>query len=313
MKSLRFWRALSGTVFALAFVLVGCDGSDDSGSTPPAAATGTVSGRVVVSSTGAPLVGVAVSSTGRSARTAADGSYTLTEVPAGDGNVVAFDLADYARGVVTVSVAATAATRADARLTPVGAKQSVDAATATTVAVAGTPAQVSLPAAGLVAASGAAATGIVTIEVTPINPATDPANMPGNYTAVAAGGGALQPIESFGALNVTLKDAAGNPLNLAAGKTATLRIPLATRSPSPPATVPLFYFNETTGLWVEEGTAALAGTAPNQYYEGTVSHFTFWNADQRINTIRVTGCMQDAAGNRDGFATARRGGKVYPM
>ena len=279
---------------ALTLGIAACSGDD--GAPPPAAATGAISGTVVASNTGAALDGVVVTSAGRSASTAADGSYTLTEVPAGDGQVVAFVRAGHAKTVLVVPVAAGATAAANARLTPVGATQSFDAAAATTISVPGTPAQVTLPAAGLVNASGTAATGTVTAEITPINPATNPANMPGNYMAQALGNNTPQPIESFGALNVTLKDGAGNALNLAAGQTATIRIPLATRSPSVPATIPLFYFNETTGLWVEEGTAALAGTAPNQYYEGTVSHFTYWNADQVTDTIRVIGCVQDSNG-----------------
>lgn len=300
MNSLWFRRGLSATVVGLMLVLAGCDGNDGNPAAPPppVAPTGSVSGTVVASGTGAVLAGVAVSSAGRSTSTAGDGSFTLTEVPVASGAVVAFELAGHSKTVVVVPVVEGATARANARLTPVGATQTVDAANAATITVAGTPAQVNLPAAGLVTAAGAAFTGMVTVEVTPIDPAANPANMPGNYMALAAGSGTPQSIESFGALNVTLKDAAGNALNLAAGKTATIRIPLATRSASVPATIPLFYFNETSGLWVEEGTATLAGSAPNQYYEGTVSHFTFWNADQVTSTIRVIGCVQDAAGAR---------------
>ena len=299
-------------VVASMLVVAACGGGSDSTMpAPPVAATGSVSGTVVVSNSGAALAGVAVTSAGRSASTAADGTYTLTGVPTGDGEVITFELAGHAKGVLAVSVAASATTRANARLTPVGATQSFDAATATTVGVVGSPAQVSLPAAGLVTATGAAFTGMVTAEVTPINPANDPANMPGNYTAMAAGSNAPQPIESFGALNVTLKDGAGNALNLAAGKTATIRIPLATRSASAPATIPLFYFNETTALWVQEGTATLAGTAPNQYYEGTVSHFTYWNADQVTDTIRVIGCTQDDTGAKVANAEVSSYGSNY--
>jgi hypothetical protein len=293
---LSTWRRTLAA--ALLAVLAACGGGSTEPADPvlPLTPTGGVSGVVVASNTGAPLSGVAVSTLGRSTTTAADGNYTLTEVPTGDANVITFELAGHARSVVAVAVAASAATRADARLTPVGTTQDFDAAAAATIAVAGTPAQVVLPAAGLVTASGATATGQVTAEVTPINPATDAANMPGNYTAQAAGGGAPQPIESFGALAVTLKDARGNALNLAPGKTATIRIPLATRSTSGPATVPLFHLDETTGLWVEEGTATLAGSAPNQYYEGTVSHFSYWNADRPTETIRVIGCVKDDQG-----------------
>ena len=299
----------------LALAISGCGGGDDSEAPAPAippAATGSVSGTVVASRSGAALAGVAVTADGRSTSTAADGSYTLTEVPAGDAKLLAFERAGHAKSVQVVAVSAGATARASARLTPIGAAQTFDAATGATVSVAGSTARVSLPPAGLVGASGAAATGPVTAEVTPINPATDPANMPGNYTAQAAvAGGAPQPIESFGALNVTLKDAAGKALNLASGKTATIRIPLATRSASPPATVPLFYFDETAGLWVQQGSATLAGSAPNQYYEGTVSHFTTWNADQVIDTIRVIGCVQDVAGARIAAAEVNSYGSDY--
>ena len=306
-----FWRWLLALALLLIVAACGGGGGDGTPATPPPATpTGTVSGTVVVADSGAALAGVTVSAAGRTASTAADGSYTLGDVPTGNAQVVSFDVAGHTKGLLSVSIAAGATARADARLTPVGATQRFDAAAGATVTVAGTPAQVSLPAAGLVTATGAAASGTVTAEVTPIDPASNAANMPGNYTAQAAGG-ATTAIESFGALGVTLKDAAGSALNLAPGKTATLRIPLATRSASAPATIPLFYLNESTGLWVQEGTATLAGTAPNQYYEGTVSHFTTWNADQVIDTIRVIGCVQDASGTRVAGAEVASYGSDY--
>ena len=298
MKTPWFRRGLCATVFGLVLGLAGCFDSDDADpATPQPTPTGTVSGTVVESRTGAGLAGVAVTSSGRSASTSADGNYTLTEVPAGDGKVVSFELAGHAKSVFSVSVPASGAARASARLTPVGATQTFDAATAATVTVAGSAAQVTLPAAGLVTAAGTAATGVVKAELTVIDPASDPRNMPGNFTAQAAGGG-TQPIESFGAIKVSLTNAAGATLNLAAGKSATIRIPLSTRSPSPPASVPLFYLNEATGLWLQEGSATLAGSAPNQYYEGTVTHFTYWNADQVTDTITVSGCVEDAIAAR---------------
>ena len=252
-----------------------------------------MSGIVVASGTGTPVAGVAVSSGGRSATTAADGRYALSDVPANARTIVAFERAGYAKQVLTVALAAKGTVRANARVTPVGASQTIDPASAATVTVPGSVAQVGLPAEGFVTASGAAPTGAVTVQVTPIDPAGDPANMPGNYTALVAGSSSAQEtIESFGAINVTLADAAGNKLNLAPGKTATIRIPVSTRSPSVPPAMTLYYFDETSGLWVQEGTATLAGTAPNLYYEGPVNHFTTWNADKPTETVIIDGFVR---------------------
>ena len=191
---------------ALALAISGCGGDSDApAAAPPVvppAATGSASGTVVASGTGLALAGVAVTTDSRSTSNAADGSYTLTDVPAGAAKAVAFERSGHAKSVLVVAVSAGATARANARLTPIGAAQSFNAAAGAIVTVAGSTAQVSLPATGLVTTTGVAATGAVTAELTPINPATDPANMPGNYTAQAAvAGGAAQPIESFGALS----------------------------------------------------------------------------------------------------------------
>ncbi|MCU7374934.1 hypothetical protein PEC18_29875 [Paucibacter sp. O1-1] len=156
------------------------------------------------------------------------------------------------------------------------------------------------------AATGAAVSGTVTATVTALDPARDPATMPGDYTVSDT-----QRIESFGAIKVNLRDAAGNKLNLKTGSTATIRIPLSTRSATPPAGIPLYWFDETTGRWVQEGTATLAGSAPNQYYEGQVSHFSYWNADMPQDTIYVNGCVADTAGKRLADALVTTSGIDY--
>jgi hypothetical protein len=91
----------------------------------------------------------------------------------------------------------------------------------------------------------------------------------------------------------TFTDANGNALTtLASGQTATVRIPVSSRATTPPPTIPLMFFNPSTGMWVQEGTATLAGGGT--YYEGMVTHFTTWNADQIYNTTNVTICVVDS-------------------
>ena len=299
-------------VAMLVALLAACGGGGGSSDTPPppAAPSGTVAGTVVDADTGLPLAGVSVKSGALATTSAADGKFSLPGLAVGDA-VLSFELASHTRSTARVAVADGATSRANPRLTPIGVTQVVDAASAAVVSVPGSTAQVSLPAGGLVTASGAAATGNVTVEVTPIDPAANPDNMPGNYTAQLAGGGAPATIESFGAIQVNLRDAAGNALNLGAGQTATIRIPVSTRSADTPATIPLFFFNEVTGLWVQEGSATLAGTAPDQYYEGTVTHFSTWNADRYAETIFVKGCVVDVDGKRVANADVRTYGTSY--
>ncbi len=301
----RAMRAFIGVV--LCALLFGCGG----GTSQPPAPTGTVSGTVVSAATGTGLGGVTVTGGGQTATTTSTGSFTLSGVAVGDAVVVKFGLQAYAPGYRSVKVQADTTSTASTRLTPVGATQAISATTGGTVAMPQGPAQVVLPANGLVDKStGAAASGQVTVAITPIDPALDAANMPGDYSARSAAGGA-QTIESFGAVSVTLSDAAGNRLDLASGQTATLRIPLASRSAAPPATIPLYYFDETAGVWVEQGTATLGGSAPNQYYEGTVSHFTYWNADRPAETIFVHGCVKEASGALSAGATVTTDGIDY--
>jgi hypothetical protein len=58
--------------------------------------------------------------------------------------------------------------------------------------------------------------------------------------------------------------------------------------------MPLWFLDETTGVWREEGTATLQGTGANRFYEGTVSRVSYWNADLVLDTIAVSGCVKDA-------------------
>ncbi|MEC5216805.1 hypothetical protein RCH09_001758 [Actimicrobium sp. GrIS 1.19] len=279
----------------------GSDGGSGSASstdtTSTDAATGTrVAGVVVASDTGQPLGGVQVQLAGKTVTTAADGSFSHDGLAAADRVVVRFARDGYADAFATTGVIAGASSNVTARMTPVAATATFDNAAGATVSDTASAARVTLAPSSLVnATTGAAPQGAVTATIAPINPATNPANMPGTYTSSSG-----DPIESFGALSVQLRDNAGNRLNLAAGSKATIRIPLGSRSTVPPQTTPLYYFNESTGLWVEEGSATLAGVAPDQYYEGSVGHFSTWNADQKLDSVFVNGCLVDAGGKAVG-------------
>jgi hypothetical protein len=256
---------------------------------------GTVSGLALTSDNSTPIANATVTIGALSTTTAADGSFSIAKVPAADRVLIKLQAPGFVDGFTAVAVAADQTARASARLVRAAASMSIDPTVASNVTATGSNARVALSANSLVnAATGAAVSGTVTASVTPIDPAADPQSMPGDYTT--SNTATAERIESFGAIKVSLKDATGAKLNLKTGSTATIRIPLASRSATPPASIPLFYLDETTGRWAQEGSANLAGTAPNQYYEGSVTHFSYWNADKPIDTIYVNGCVKDAVG-----------------
>ncbi len=259
---------------------------------PPASSVGAVSGTVSSAVDSSPIAGAIVSNGAARATTGADGTFSLADVAVSPRTVVRISATGFGEGLQVTSVVADTTSTIAAQLYPVGASTTASAATAINLTVPGSPASVSLPANGLVRADGTPATGNVTVALTPVDPALDVNSMPGEYR-VATSPTTTGLMESWGAINVTLQDEAGERLNLGAGKTATIRIPVATRNPVIPATIPLFYFNEEIGLWEEEGSATLAGTAPDQYYEGTVTHFSYWNADMLMDTVFVNGCVAD--------------------
>ena len=116
--------------------------------------------------------------------------------------------------------------------------------------------------------------------------------------AAVPGTSQRQALESFGAVNTDIQQN-GVLLDLAAGKTATLRIPLASRSTERPSVIPLYYYDEATNLWVASGSATLQGQASTgYYYEGQVSRLGLWNADKPITstvTVTVAACWSNSS------------------
>lgn len=255
-----------------------------------------VSGRVLSASTGQAAAGVTVRLGAANVQTDTEGRFQL---PAGAANERALlQLAGGGYGETTrvLRVGADGLSDLQVRLLPASQNGQVDAATGGSVGSSDGRARVTLAAGSLQRADGTPASGPVAVQLTAINPAVDSSLMPGDYSTLVSG--VERQIESFGALAVELRDSAGQALNLRPGQTATLRIPLGTRSAQPPSTVPLFFFDEGSGRWVQEGSATLQGSGALRYYEGTVSHFSIWNADQLIETVYLQGCVVDASGQR---------------
>lgn len=281
---------LAGALLGAIVLNISCGGGShgDNNPTPPPPpppTVGSVIGTVKNAVSGQPIPGAMVTDGTTTTTTGADGTYALSATPA-DRKQITVKASNFGDTQQIATVAAGKSIKVDIGLLPATVTQISDLASDTTIVVPNTPAQVTLPAGGLVTSGGGAPSFPVKASLTPIDPSNNPQLMPGDYTTSAG-----EQLESFGALDVTFKDQTGAPLNLAPGKLATIQIPLASFhwGGVPPTTVPAYYFDTTTGRWVREGTLTLAGTGIDQYYVGTVGHFTTWNADNVAVTTCITG------------------------
>ena len=107
--------------------------------------------------------------------------------------------------------------------------------------------------------------------------------------------GFIKLLRTYGMCAVELTGASGELLQVAAGKKAILSFPLpSSLLSSAPATIPLWYFDETLGLWKQEGNAVKSGNS----YVGEVSHFSYWNCDIPLsNPVHFSCTVVDAGGN----------------
>ena len=101
-------------------------------------------------------------------------------------------------------------------------------------------------------------------------------------------------LSTFGMLAVELTSPDGETLNLGNGENATLSFPVPSALlGNAPTKIPLWYLDETTGIWQEKGTAQLIGNN----YVGEVNHFSFWNCDDPFPLVQITGCFSTPSGH----------------
>ena len=149
----------------------------------------------------------------------------------------------------------------------------------------------SFPAAAVVTSSGAVYSGQYDVVARYMDPAATNFLdiMPGLLTGLNDQN-QLQALQSFGMATVELKDGAGNPLQIAPGKTVTMKLPAPSNGP---ATIPLWHFNEKYGIWIKAGTATKSG----DQYTAEVNHFSTWNLDLEMNSFRLEIQFNDPSGN----------------
>ncbi len=139
----------------------------------------------------------------------------------------------------------------------------------------------------VVASNNAPYTGTVNVAVHWLNPAdmdVTQLTMPGNLTGIDSQG-YLNTLTTYGMLAVELTGDAGQLLQITSGMQASLSFPIpASLQSSAPASIPLWYFDESIGLWKQDGSANKTGSN----YTGNVSHFSYWNCDQPSISVSFT-------------------------
>ena len=257
---------------------------------PPANLSVVVSNAV----TGDPIAGAEARFDGDTATTAADGKALFSDIAAITQGLVHIKAAGFTRTSQFTTTAHGTTAKVSARLLPVGATTTINPAAGGGLSQAGTPAQATIPANVLVDAAGTPVTATTTLELTTINLNNNISSVPGAF-ATAAG----EPLEGFGTIQL-IGTAGGADVSVATGSTITIRVPYTSRSTAtPPATMGMIHFDDTTGHWVPSTTTAtLQGTAPNQYYEATVDQLGTWMAGKIISpSVTLSGCVVNEGSN----------------
>lgn len=146
----------------------------------------------------------------------------------------------------------------------------------------------------LAATPATAYTGQVNVAAQWINPTAADLNkiMPGDLRGLDSDG-FMKLLTTYGMAAVELTGASGELLQIAAGKKATMTFPIPNSILSAaPANLPLWSFDESNGLWKQEGQATKTGNN----YVGEVSHFSFWNCDVPSNFVQFNCTLQTQDG-----------------
>lgn len=113
--------------------------------------------------------------------------------------------------------------------------------------------------------------------------------MPGCLRGISVGN-TEEMLETYGMMAVELYDESNNLLQILNGKTAELKFPIPeSMMLTAPSDIPMWYLDETTGLWKEQGSLVKKGTE----YIGQASHFSFWNCD-KPGYVAFTLTLQDS-------------------
>lgn len=267
---------------------------------PDVTVTASLQGRVL-DENGVPVQGAAVTSGTATATTDINGVFSFTGISMSSRfGFVKVNKTGYFTGSRSIITNPGASNYVSIQLVPRAAKGTFPAGSGGSIAVAAGDTAAFSASSVVTASTNAAYTGTVHVYATYLDP-TDSTlykYMPGDLRGIGADGKETA-LQSFGMLQVELEGDGGEKLQLASGQNATLTwaIPTSLQATAP-ATVPLWYFNDTTGRWIQQGSATRQGNS----YVGQVAHFTYWNCDVATGSVNFKVYLKDQLGNPLSYA-----------
>lgn len=287
----------------------GDDDDDDGGINPPELVEGrmediALSG-IVRDASGTPIEGVSIVSGSSAATTNTDGFFEFDQIQVvsvrNDRSVVRFSKAGYFDVVRSMDADDDAADGASWEVV-MCKKENNDFTSIKTYSSSSDQTlqagemKIDMPQDGYkVDGTGASYTGKVKSEMVYLDPNNERFSemMPGGDLAAVRSDNSSAQLVSYGMTDLNMYAENGDKLQLKDGSKAKLTFPIpAGMGENPPASIPLWSFNEKTGLWEEEGSAALQGNV----YVGEVTHFSWVNLDYPEEQGTVYGYVKDDTG-----------------
>jgi len=274
--------------------------------------TGETFGRIagfVTDIDGNGLDGVQVETQDMVVVTDADGRFALDGILPAEDIVLEYSLDGYAKSYSTTTVMSWETANTNAKLMQVDGYATFDGALGGTIAV--EDVSVTFQANGVVDADGNPYTGTVTAAITHVDPyTTELAGAPGDLQALAfdPSGTSKDAVRasqliSYGMVDVTLKGADGEELNVEESSPAAVRMPI-TNPEGFGEQVRLdagdrmntWSFDRERGRWVEEGMGEVSEEDGKLVFDFEATHFSWWNCDQGNPPSCATGRVVDYLG-----------------
>lgn len=287
----------------------GDDDDDDGGINPPELVEGrmediALSG-IVRDASGTPIEGVSIVSGSSAATTNTDGFFEFDQIQVvsvpNDRSVVRFSKAGYFDVVRSMDADDDAADGASWEVV-MCRKENNDFTSIKTYSssfdqtLQAGEMKIDMPQDGYkVDGTGTGYTGKVKSEMVYLDPNNERFSemMPGGDLVAVRSDNSSAQLVSYGMTDLNMYAENGDKLQLKDGCKAKLTFPIpAGMGENPPASIPLWSFNEQTGLWEEEGSAALQGNV----YVGEVAHFSWVNLDYPEDQGTVYGYVKDDTG-----------------